>query len=61
MRYLYMGVSWVIGVPPVIIYFSGIVPYKPTILDTPIYGNLHIDMYSLQVEFQPLYLGMTYL
>ena len=27
---------------PQIIYFSGIFPYKPTILDTSIYGNLQI-------------------
>ena len=26
------------GVPPVIIHTNGIFPYKPTILDVPIYG-----------------------
>ena len=31
--YMYMGVA------PVIIYFSGISPYEPSILRYPVYGN----------------------
>ena len=36
-----------IGVPPVLIHFSGIFPYKPTILDTPINGNSHISSHMI--------------
>ena len=39
-----MVVSWVIGVPPVIIHFSRIVHYEPSILGTPILGHLHISI-----------------
>ena len=43
-----MEVSWIMGVPPVIIHFDGLFHYETSIsfLGTPIFGNLHMKIWD---------------
>ena len=52
----HMGVSWNRGTPKssILDNFSGTFPYKPTILDTPIYGNPStINIYPPSIAKSP--------
>ena len=48
---MHLGVSIVMGVPPVLIHFNGIFSYKPSSYGgTPIYGNLHLELQNIETS-----------